>query len=123
MNSFEANRGAGNSGVERNKDVIPETRECLTKTNTLGGFQRDAARRESSHVPMRDKQMRRGELGTNAASARACPRALSVPGSLALSRVISQKIGLFVYPQCPCHRVRPSQECSCVAQEFSPRFG
>lgn len=56
MNSFEANRGAGNSGVDGNKDVIPETHECLTKTNTLGGFQRDAAHRESSHVPMRDKE-------------------------------------------------------------------
>ena len=29
LNSFEGNK-EGNSGKERNKDVIPETRECLT---------------------------------------------------------------------------------------------
>lgn len=81
MNSFEANRGAGNSGVEGNKDVIPETRERSTKTNTLGGFQRDAARRESSHVPMRDKEVSaaRGVGNERWLRARACPGASSVP--------------------------------------------
>lgn len=74
MNSFEANRGAGNSGVERNKDVIPETRECSTKTNTLGGFQRDAARRESSHVPMRDKEANAARRVGNKCWLRACAR-------------------------------------------------
>lgn len=75
MNSFEANRGAGNSGVEGNKDVIPETRECLTKTNTLGGFQRDATRRESSHVPMRDKEANAARRVGNKCWLRACPHA------------------------------------------------